>query len=64
MEESKFYVVYSGSEKLDLSDKPKPVAILLYEKHADYLIQKKWPGYGYIKPVSKEGLLKLIEEEF
>lgn len=58
-----FYVVYSGSSKLDLADKDKPVAIYRYEKHAFDLINKKWPSTGYIKPVLKEGLLKIIREE-
>ena len=56
-------MVYSGSSKLDLTNKDKPVAIFCYDGHATSMIQSKWPGYGYFKNVSKEGLLKIIEEE-
>ena len=63
-EEQEFYVVYAGGSKLDITDKNKPVAIFTYEGQAKSLIQTKWPSYGYVKPVSKERLIKIIEEEF
>ena len=63
-QKEEFYVIYSGSEKLDLTDKPKPVGILLYEGYANSLIQTRWPGLGYVKKVDKKNLLKIIEEEF
>ena len=64
MKEKEFYVVYAGGSKLDLTNKDKPVAIFTYEKNVNSLIQTKWPMTGYYKKVSKEGLLKIIQEEF
>jgi len=61
--ESDFYIVYPGSEKLDLTDKAKPIAFFCYNGQAKEL-RKIYGNYGYIKPVSKEGLLKIISEEF
>lgn len=60
-----FYVVYSGSEKWDLSDVAKPSAIFTYVGHAKSLITSKWPGWGYYKEIhSKKELIDLIEKEF
>lgn len=61
--EQTFYVVYSGSEKLGLADKAKPVAFSCFESHAEEL-RKKYGSYGSIKQVSKERLLEIIREEF
>lgn len=44
------YVVYSGSEKLDLGDK-SPIAICRYKADAELLLTKFYP-YGYIEEMS------------
>lgn len=41
-----WWVVYPGSEKLDLGEK-KAIALFEFAKHADAYIAQMWPGYGY-----------------
>lgn len=42
----KIYLIYPGSEKLDLGPK-RPVAICTSETQANKFIEAMWPGLGY-----------------
>lgn len=52
---SLFYLVYPGSEKLDLGPK-RWVAICKYEAHADLLIKRFWPDFGYWEKITLHGI--------
>jgi len=55
-----YYVVYPGSEKLDIGDR-KAVTITRNRQTA-YLDVGKYGKFGEVVIVDKEGLLKIIEE--
>ena len=52
------YVVYPGSEKLDIGDR-KPVAICSFEGHAKELV-KKYGKFGEVVPVDKSKLSEIL----
>ena len=56
-----YYVVYPCGDKLDLVIDRKPVAICVYESHANELV-RKYGGLGEVKTVSKDKLAEIIEE--
>jgi hypothetical protein len=58
---TEYYVVYPCGDKLDLATDRKPVAIFVYESHADELV-KKYGGLGEVKTVEKDELAEIIEE--
>ena len=49
----RWFVVYPGSERLDIGDK-HPIAHFKYRIHAEEYVSQRWPGIGYVE-VSRGG---------